>query len=102
MSAVGGVLVVTGVGGMGAAVAHRLGCGRTVVLADVDARVLAAVGGRLGAEGYRVVEQVTDVSDAGSVRDLARVAGGAGRVDVVVHTAGLSPVQAPPDAILRV
>jgi hypothetical protein len=42
------------------------------------------------------------VSSRDSVRDLARAAAGLGPVKRVAHTAGLSPVQAPPPAILQV
>ena len=96
------VVVVTGLGGMGLAVARRLGPGSTVLLADVDAVTLGTAAGVLRAEGQQVVEQVTDVSDPASVTALASAAREAGRVDVLVHTAGLSPVQASIGAILRV
>jgi NAD(P)-dependent dehydrogenase (short-subunit alcohol dehydrogenase family) len=96
------VVVVTGLGGMGSAIARRVGSGSTVVLADVNAEALNAVSETLRTEGYEVVEQVTDVSDADSVAALAKTAGRLGRVDVLVHTAGLSPVQASAAAVLRV
>lgn len=96
------VMVVTGLGGMGLAAAKRIGSGMTVVLADVDPTTLSAAAEALRAEGYRVVEQATDVSDPASVTALADTAASAGRVEVLVHTAGLSPVQASVEAILRV
>ena len=102
MSGDGRVVVVTGLGGMGEAIARRIGSGSTLVLADVNATALAAVAEGLRADGYLVVERVTDVSDAGAVDALAAAANERGRVDVVIHTAGVSPVQAPVEAILRV
>lgn len=96
------VLVVIGVGGMGAASARRLGAGRTVVLADVDPATVEGVAQRLEAEGYRVERHAVDVSDAASVSSLAEVSAGLGPVRTLVHTAGLSPVQAPAEAVLRV
>jgi NAD(P)-dependent dehydrogenase (short-subunit alcohol dehydrogenase family) len=96
------VVVVTGAGGMGKAVARRLGSGSTLLLADVDASALGEVADALRAEGQNVLEQETDVSDEASVAALASAAGKLGQVDVVVHTAGLSPVQASVEAILRV
>jgi NAD(P)-dependent dehydrogenase (short-subunit alcohol dehydrogenase family) len=96
------VVVVTGIGGMGRAIARRLGAGSTLVLADVNPSTLAEVAAALRDEGQQVVEQVTDVSDAGSVDSLVSVATELGRVDVLVHTAGLSPVQASVGAILHV
>lgn len=96
------VLVVTGAGGMGTAVARRIGSGRTVLLADVNPDLLSTTAAGLRAEGHSVTEQITDVSDPESVRRLAGTAGATGRVEAVVHTAGLSPVQAPVAAVLRV
>ncbi|HWF21356.1 MAG TPA: SDR family oxidoreductase [Acidimicrobiales bacterium] len=96
------VVVVTGVGGMGLAIARRFGSGSTLVLADVNQNALASAADELRAEGYQVVERVTDVSDQTSVGALAAAAASLGRVEVLVHTAGVSPVQAPVEAVLRV
>ncbi|WP_332880768.1 SDR family oxidoreductase [Streptomyces sp. NBC_00564] len=96
------VLVIIGAGGMGLAVARRLGAGRTVLLADIGEDVLKAAERTLGDEGLTVATQVVDVTSAASVQDLAQTARAAGKVDQVVHTAGLSPVQAPAQAILKV
>jgi NAD(P)-dependent dehydrogenase (short-subunit alcohol dehydrogenase family) len=94
--------VVTGLGGMGLAVVERLGQGSTVVLADISETTLSSTAEVLRSAGYDVVEQVTDVSEEGSVAALTEVAMGLGRVEVVVHTAGVSPVQASVEAILGV
>lgn len=96
------VIVVTGVGGMGAAVARRIGSGATVVLADFDEQLLATESAALTTLGYDVIARAVDVSDKESVGALADVAAGAGPVVAVVHTAGLSPVQASVEAILHV
>jgi NAD(P)-dependent dehydrogenase (short-subunit alcohol dehydrogenase family) len=102
MSEGGRVVVVTGLGGMGSAIAKRLGSGSTVVLADFNPDTLTAAADQMRADGYRVVEHPTDVSDETSVASLVDTASGLGRVEVLVHTAGLSPVQASAEAILRV
>jgi NAD(P)-dependent dehydrogenase (short-subunit alcohol dehydrogenase family) len=94
--------VVVGVGGMGLAIARRTGGGRQVLLADVDEGTLGAAAEVLRGEGHDVAAQPVDVSDAPSVAALAAHADSLGRVTHVVHTAGLSPVQAPVDAILKV
>ncbi len=96
------VVVVTGVGGMGSSVARRMGPGSILVLADIDSNALQAAAVELQAEGHRVVVQVTDVSDGESVTELANLAAGLGRVEVLVHTAGVSPVQASVEAIVNV
>ncbi|MEE1831266.1 SDR family oxidoreductase [Streptomyces sp. SP17KL33] len=96
------VVVVTGAGGMGVAVARRIGSGRTVLLADASRGQLDRVVGALSDEGYAARGVLTDVSDRGSVDALAAEAAGAGRVSAVVHTAGVSAAQATAETILRV
>ncbi|MFJ3629378.1 SDR family oxidoreductase [Streptomyces albidoflavus] len=96
------VVVVIGVGGMGEAIARRQGPGNRLLLADFDEATLAAVAEQLRGQGHEVVTQAVDVSSASSVTALAEAAAGLGPVTQVVHTAGLSPVQASPAAVLRV
>jgi NAD(P)-dependent dehydrogenase (short-subunit alcohol dehydrogenase family) len=96
------VVVVTGVGGMGSSIARRIGTGATVILADLNERLLGEEVGALAETGYHVVGHVVDVSEEDSVEALAADAAARGPVTTVVHTAGLSPVQAPVEAIMRV
>lgn len=96
------VLVVIGAGGMGTAIARRLGAGRTVLLADRDHATLAATADTLTADGHRVVAHAVDVSSAESVAALADRATTLGEPTQIAHTAGLSPVQADTAAILAV
>jgi meso-butanediol dehydrogenase/(S,S)-butanediol dehydrogenase/diacetyl reductase len=96
------VLVVIGAGGMGEAIARRQGAGMNVVVSDFDEQLVEDRVDALGADGFEVHGVVVDVSQADSVSALADTARGLGTVAQVAHTAGLSPVQAPVDAILRV
>ena len=96
------VVVVVGVGGMGGPLARRLGTGRTVLLADFDAGLLASTAEALAGEGHTVESVVVDVSDAHSVAALAATADGLGPVRTLIHTAGVSPVQAPADRVMAV
>ncbi|KPM53469.1 short-chain dehydrogenase [Frankia sp. CcI49] len=95
------IVVVIGVGGMGRAIARRIGNGRKILLADVSEGALSVADVLLG-EGQDVVTQVVDVSSRDSVAALADTAAGLGRVTQIAHTAGLSPTQASTEAILRV
>ncbi|MFI5525729.1 SDR family oxidoreductase [Streptomyces platensis] len=96
------VVVVIGVGGMGESIARRLGSGAQLLIADFNAEVLEAVRAQLEKDGYAVTAAPADVSSRESVAALALRAAGLGPVQTVVHTAGLSPVQAPVAAILAV
>ncbi len=96
------VVVVIGTGGMGQAVARRLGPSRSLVLADVAPALLDTVSTTLTAEGHLVTPVVIDISDADAVAGLASTASAQGPVRFVIHTAGLSPVQASAEAILKV
>ncbi len=92
------VVVVTGVGGMGAACARRLGSGRELVVADIDAPRLAAVRDELTLEGYSVTAVELDVSDRAAIDGLAALARDAGTLRTVVHTAAFAPSSGEPAA----
>jgi NAD(P)-dependent dehydrogenase (short-subunit alcohol dehydrogenase family) len=96
------VLVVIGVGGMGLSIARRVGAGRTIVLADINAAGLNAAAGALTDDGHQVLTQEVDVTSRSSVAAVAETAHAAGRVTAIVHTAGLSPEQASAEAVLAV
>jgi NAD(P)-dependent dehydrogenase (short-subunit alcohol dehydrogenase family) len=87
---------------MGCAVARRIGSGSLVILADIDKDAVAATASELRDEGLNVVGQFVDVAHRGSVAELAEFARSRGNIVAVVHTAGLSPVQASAAAIVQV
>ena len=96
------IVVVIGAGGIGQAIARRQGSGNTVLLADRDQTTLAAAAETLQAAGHTVTTRPVDVASRDSVHALAQAAAELGDVVNVIHTAGLSPVQASPQAILAV
>lgn len=96
------VVVIIGAGGMGVSIARRQAAGRQVLLADFAEQALEGHVSTLSDEGFDVTAQPVDVSSADSVAALADRAGALGTVTQVVHTAGLSPVQASTEAILKV
>ena len=91
-----------GSGGMGQAIARRLGPGRAVLLADVSEETLQSVSELLARDGHQVTTHPVDVASRGSVAAVAEAARSLGEVAQVVHTAGLSPAQASAAAILAV
>ena len=96
------VVVVIGAGGIGQAIGRRQGAGRTVLLADRNEKNLATAAEALEAAGHTVTHPPRR-RRVPRVRSRPRRGGWElGDVVNVVHTAGLSPVQASPQAILAV
>ena len=96
------VLVITGAGGIGQAIARRQGPGKHILLADISDTALASAADALEDLGHQISTQRVDVSSRESVHALAQAAAELGHVVQVVHTAGVSPVQAPAEAVLAV
>jgi NAD(P)-dependent dehydrogenase (short-subunit alcohol dehydrogenase family) len=96
------VVVVTGPGAIGQAIARRVSAGKRVVLADLRPENAAAAAKVLGDAGFEVVTASIDVSSRESVRALVQTATALGDVTGVIHAAGVSPTQASPATILAV
>jgi NAD(P)-dependent dehydrogenase (short-subunit alcohol dehydrogenase family) len=96
--------VITGAyGGTGRAVARRLGARYRLVLAGRDQPRVGGLRDSLEEEGYDVAAAVTaDVTSKRSVEQLAAAVAAAGVLGAVVHTAGLSPVQASWETVVAV
>lgn len=96
------VVVVIGAGAIGLTIARRQGNGKHVLLADVDEHNLAAGVDALTTAGYTCTGRRIDVSSREQVHQLADEASRIGDVVQVVHTAGVSPAQAPLQTIFAV
>ena len=96
------VIVVVGTGQIGVAIARRVSSGKHVVLADLRQANADAAAGVLADVGFDVSTATVDVSSRDSVHALVGTATALGEVTGVIHAAGVSPSQAPPEAILAV
>jgi NAD(P)-dependent dehydrogenase (short-subunit alcohol dehydrogenase family) len=96
------VIVVTGAGQIGQAIARRVGVGKHVLLADLREDKTDAAAEILGNAGYEVSEATVDVSSREAVHSLVERATGLGEVIGLIHAAGVSPTQASPATILNV
>lgn len=96
------VVVVIGAGSIGQAIARRVSAGRHVLLADLREEGAQAAATVLADAGFAVSTASVDVASRESVRDLAEQAAQLGEVWGVIHAAGVSPSQAPPQTILSV
>lgn len=85
------VAVVVGAGGMGAAIARRLGTQRRLILADRDPAHLDRLVAALRVEGHDVRGVVCDVTDPAAVAGLAQAVSATGPLAMLAHVVGLSP-----------
>lgn len=96
------VLVLIGSGSIGQAIVRRVGAGSRILLADLREEAAEAAAQTLLDAGFDVTTAGVDVSSREDVEALAHQAAASGPVTGLVHAAGVSPSQAPPEAILRV
>jgi NAD(P)-dependent dehydrogenase (short-subunit alcohol dehydrogenase family) len=96
------VVVVIGAGSIGQAIARRVSAGKHVVLADLNQSNADAAAEVMADAGFAVSTATVDVSSRESIHTLAETATALGSITGLIHAAGVSPSQAPPEAILRV
>ncbi|KAI5366032.1 putative short-chain dehydrogenase/reductase SDR, NAD(P)-binding domain superfamily [Septoria linicola] len=88
------VVVIIGASGIGLAAARRIAGDRTIVLGARSQTTRDTAKEALQAEGHTVKTIEVHVSDHASVKAFAHQAASIGTIDVVVHTAGVSPMTA--------
>lgn len=96
------VTVVFGAGGIGQAIARRISAGRHIVVANHTQASADAAATVLRGAGFEVTAMQADISDRAMVQAVADRAQSLGRVMALVQAAGVSPSQAPVEAILKV
>ncbi|MGW5658027.1 SDR family oxidoreductase [Streptomyces humi] len=94
--------VVVGAGGLGIAVARRLGQRHRVLVVDVDRTRADSAAHLLCDEGGDADAVHCDITRSDSVAALAREVGGRGGFRVLAQVAGLSPAAADFERIVRV
>jgi NAD(P)-dependent dehydrogenase (short-subunit alcohol dehydrogenase family) len=96
------VVVVVGAGSIGQAIARRVSAGKVVLLADLRQENAEAAAKMLNDAGYQTRTTSVDVSSRSSVEALVATASGLGEITGLIQAAGVSPSQAPIEAILKV
>ncbi len=96
------VIVVVGAGQLGQAIARRVGAGKHVLLASLRQEEADAAAKAFFNAGFHASAASVDVSSRESVAELVTKARGLGAITGLIHAAGVSPSQAPVEAILRV
>lgn len=96
------VMVWTGAGQIGMAIARRMGCGMKIVVGDKKLENAQTIAKIMNDAGYDVVPLEMDLSSRASIRGLIAEAQQFGDITMLVNAAGVSPSQAPIEAILKV
>lgn len=96
------VMILTGAGQIGMAIARRIGYGKKIVVGDKKLENAQTVSEIMNNAGFDVVPVETDLSSRASIMKLIDKAQSFGEVSMLVNAAGVSPSQAPIEAILNV
>ncbi len=96
------VMILTGAGQIGMAIARRMGCGKKIIVAGKSREHAENIAGIMQEAGFDVTAEVTDISSRDSILNLIGTAQSFGDVTMLVNAAGVSPSQASIEAILSV
>ena len=96
------VMLVTGAGQIGMALARRTGFGKKIILGDKNIKNAGAIAEIMNNAGYDVVPFEMDLSSREDILAIIKKAQEYGEIKYLINAAGVSPSQAPIEAILKV
>ena len=96
------VMILTGAGQIGMAIARRMGYGKKIVIGDKKPENAQAIAKIMNDAGFDVEAMEMDLSSRESIKSLIAKAQEYGDISMLVNAAGVSPSQAPIEAILKV
>lgn len=96
------VMILTGAGQIGMAIARRMGYGMKIVIGDKRKENAETVAGILNQAGFDAVPIEMDLSSRASILHLIAEAQRYGEIAMLVNAAGVSPSQASVESILKV
>lgn len=96
------VMILTGAGQIGIAIARRIGYGKKIVIGDRRREQALAAAKLMNEAGFDAVTVEMDLASRSSIRDMIGTAAGFGEISALVNAAGVSPSQAPAERILKV
>ena len=95
-------MILTGAGQIGMAIARRMGYGKKIVIGDKKPENAQTIAKIMNDAGFDVEAMEMDLSSRESVKNLIAKAQEYGDISMLVNAAGVSPSQAPIEAILKV
>lgn len=96
------VLILTGAGQIGMAIARRVGFGKKIVIGDKNPANAEAIAKIMTEAGFDTFAMEMDLSSRESIVRLIQKAQEFGPIKMLVNAAGVSPSQAPVEAVLKV
>lgn len=96
------VMLLTGAGQIGMAIARRMGYGMKIMIGDKKPENAQAIAKTMSDAGFDVAPVEMDLSSRASIRNIIAKAQKYGDITMLVNAAGVSPSQAPVEAILKV
>lgn len=97
-----GVILLTGAGQIGMAIARRVGYGKKIIVGDKKILNANAVADTMNGAGFDVVPMEMDLSSKESILSLINGAQRYGEITMLINAAGVSPSQATIEEILNV
>ena len=95
------VMIVTGAGQISMAIARRVSYGKKIVMGDKNIENAKAIAEIMNHAGFDVESVEMDLSSRESILKLIAKAQEHGEIKMLVNGAGVSPSQAPIEAILK-
>lgn len=96
------VMILTGAGQIGMAIARRMGYGMKIVIGDKSKANADAIAKTMNEAGFDAIAVEMDLSSRASILDLIAEAQKYGEISMLVNAAGVSPSQASIKTILNV
>lgn len=96
------VMILTGAGQIGMAIARRMGYSMKIVIGDKNLKNAQAIAKIMTDAGFETVFMEMDLSSRDSIKEMIAEARKYGEIKMLVNAAGVSPSQAPIEAILKV
>ncbi len=96
------VMILTGAGQIGMAIARRMGYGKKLIVGDKKPENAQAIAKILNEAGFEAIPLEMDLSSRVSIQSLIAEAQKYGNITMLVNAAGVSPSQASIETILKV
>lgn len=96
------VMLLVGAGQIGMAIARRVGTGMKIIVGDKKTENTENIAAILNNAGFDAFPVETDLSDRASIQSMIARGQEYGEITMLVNAAGVSPSQAPIEAILKI